>query len=61
MRQFVKPYKLYLFGSLFFNLFSAILNVFSFISIIPMLQLLFGIDQNKYEFIPWGADRKSVV
>ena len=60
MRQFVKPYKLYLFGSLFFNLFSAILNVFSFISIIPMLQLLFGIDQNKYEFIPWGAAGMSI-
>ena len=52
MRLYVKPYKLYLVGSLIFNLLSAILNVFSFISIIPMLQMLFGIDQNRYEFIP---------
>ncbi|EJX07137.1 lipid A export ATP-binding/permease protein MsbA [gut metagenome] len=55
MRQYVKPYRLYLVGSLFFNLLSAVLNVFSFISVIPMLQMLFGIDQNRYEFIPWSA------
>ncbi len=55
MRKYVSPYKAYLAGSLFFNLLSALLNVFSFISVIPMLQLLFGIDQNRYEFIPWEA------
>ena len=55
MRQFVTPYKGYLVGSLVFNLLSAVLNVFSFVSIIPMLQMLFGIDQNRYEFIPWSA------
>ena len=54
LRQYVKPYKSYMAGSLLFNLLSALLNVFSFISIIPMLQLLFGIDQNRYEFIPWS-------
>ncbi len=60
MRQFVIPYKGYLVGSLIFNLLSAILNVFSFVSIIPMLQMLFGIDQNKYEFIPWSAAGMSM-
>lgn len=55
MRQFVTPYKGYLIGSLVFNLLSAILNVFSFISIIPMLQMLFGIDKHKYDFIPWDT------
>lgn len=60
MRQFVTPYKGYLVGSLVFNLLSAILNVFSFVSIIPMLQMLFGIDQNKYEFIPWSAAGMSL-
>lgn len=60
MRQYVKPYKAYLAGSLVFNLLSAVLNVFSFISIIPMLQLLFGIDQNRYEFIPWSAAGMSL-
>ena len=55
MRQYVAPYKSYLFGGLVFNVLSAVLNVFSFISIIPMLQLLFGIDKQQYEFIPWDA------
>lgn len=59
-RQYVKPYKSYMAGSLLFNLLSALLNVFSFISIIPMLQLLFGIDQNRYEFIPWSAAGMSM-
>lgn len=60
MRQFVTPYKGYLVGSLVFNLLSAVLNVFSFVSIIPMLQMLFGIDQNRYEFIPWTAAGMSM-
>lgn len=60
MAQYVKPYKTYLFGSLLFNLLSAILNVFSFLTIIPMLQMLFGIDQNRYEFIPWSATGMSL-
>ena len=60
MKQLVRPYKLYLIGSLVFNLLSALLNIFSFISIIPMLQLLFGIDQNRYEYIPWSAAGISI-
>ena len=55
MRHYVRPYKAYLVGSLVFNLLSAVLNVFSFVSLIPMLQLLFGIDRHHYEFIPWDA------
>ena len=55
MRQYVAPYKYYLCGGLVFNVLSAVLNVFSFVSIIPMLQLLFGIDKQQYGFIPWDA------
>ena len=56
MSRFVAPYKRYLFGSLFFNLLSAILNVFSFMSLIPMLQLLFNMDNMRYSFIPWESE-----
>ncbi len=62
--RYVFPYKRYLAGSLLFNILSAVLNVFSFVSLIPMLQLLFGIDTQKYEFIPWdaaGVGMKDIV
>ena len=60
MRQYVAPYKKYLFGSLFFNLLSAILNVFSFASIIPMLNLLFKVDTTVYHFMPWDTAGASI-
>lgn len=60
MRQYVKPYRLYLVGSLVFNLLSAVLNVFSFVTLIPMLQLLFGIDKQHYEFIAWSTEGMSM-
>lgn len=60
IRQYVAPYKKYLVGGLFFNVLSAVLNVFSFVSIIPMLQLLFGIDTTKYAFIPWDTAGMSI-
>ena len=39
--RFVPPYKRYLAWSVFFNILSAILNVFSFATLIPMLSILF--------------------
>lgn len=59
MRHYVAPYKKYLFGSLFFNLLSAVLNVFSFASLIPMLNLLFKLDTTTYTFIAWDATGHS--
>lgn len=63
MKCYITPYKGYLFGSLFFNLLSAILNVFSFMSLIPMLQLLFGIDKKEYHFMAWhsAGSMKDIV
>ncbi|MCH5181565.1 MAG: ABC transporter ATP-binding protein [Prevotellaceae bacterium] len=54
MGHFVAPYKKYLAGSLVFNLLSAVLNVFSFLSLIPMLQMLFGMDGRTYAFMDWS-------
>lgn len=45
LRTYVAPYKAYLIGSLVFNLLSAVLNVFSFVSLIPMLNLLFEVEK----------------
>jgi len=55
LRRFVPPYKKYLIGALFLNLLSALLNIFSFTLIIPILQILFKMDSKVYEFIPWNA------
>ena len=56
MKRFVAPYKRYLVGAIFMNVFSAIFNIFSFTLIIPILQILFKINDKVYEFIPWDAD-----
>ena len=42
IKRFVPPYKKYLVWSVVFNLISAILNIFSFAAIIPILQILFN-------------------
>ena len=41
LRRFVPPYKRYLVWSVVFNILSAVLNIFSFMAIIPILQILF--------------------
>lgn len=41
LRRFVPPYKKYLVLTVVFNILSAILNIFSFMAIIPILQILF--------------------
>ena len=42
--RFVPPYKKYLALSIVFNVMSAVLNIFSFAAIIPILQILFKTD-----------------
>ena len=66
LKRFVPPYKKYLVLSLVFTFLSAILNVFSFMVIIPILQILFKItDTSGVEFIPWSemssGNMKEVV
>lgn len=56
MRRFVSPYKKYLGWAVLLNLLSAVFNIFSFTLLIPILQILFKIDQRIYNFIPWGSD-----
>ena len=54
MRRYVAPYKRYMIGSLIFNLLSAVLSVFSFASLIPMLNLLFKVDKTVYGRTSWS-------
>jgi len=58
LRRFVPPYKHYLVWSVVFNILSAILNIFSFMAIIPILQILFqtGDENIPQQLIPWSWD-----
>lgn len=60
MRRFVPPYKKYVVWALFLNLLSAVLNIFSFMTLIPILQILFKMDKNVYTFIPWESTTESL-
>ena len=53
LKRFAAPYKKYLAGSLLLNLLSAVFNIFSFALLIPILNILFKLDNTVYEFIPW--------
>ncbi|MBO5866156.1 MAG: ABC transporter ATP-binding protein [Bacteroidaceae bacterium] len=56
LKRFVPPYKKYLILSVFFTLLSAVLNVFSFMVLIPILQILFKVSEPvQVEFIAWSA------
>lgn len=44
LRRFIPPYKKYLALSVLFNILSAVLNIFSFATLIPMLSILFQTD-----------------
>lgn len=55
LRRFVPPYKRFLGLSILFNILSAILNIFSFAALIPILQILFQVDGGirANELMPW--------
>lgn len=55
LRRFVPPYKKYLILNIFFNILAAILTLFSFALIIPILEMLFKIKEATYEFMPVGS------
>ena len=52
LRRFVRPYRRNLVGSVVYNLLSAILNVFSFALVVPILRILFKIDTEVYVYTP---------
>ncbi len=62
LRRFVPPYKRYLALNILFNLLSAVLTIFSFALIIPILEMLFKIREATYDYMPLGsASLKDVV
>ncbi|MDR1557841.1 MAG: ABC transporter ATP-binding protein/permease [Tannerellaceae bacterium] len=53
LRRFIPPYKRYLILNIFLNVLSAVLNLFSFALIIPILNILFKTDEVVYTSIDW--------
>ena len=52
LRRFVAPYRWLVALNIFFNVLSTILSLFSFATIIPVLQLLFGLSTAEATYIP---------
>ncbi len=55
LRRFVPPYKKQLALNILFNILAALLTLFSFALIIPILEMLFGINTATYSYTPWGS------
>ena len=53
LRRFVPPYKKFMVWNVIFNVLSAILNLFSFALIIPILNILFKISDETYAYTDW--------
>jgi len=55
IKRFIPPYKRQVGLNIFFNILSAFLNVFSFALIIPILEILFRVDKEVYEYMPMSS------
>ena len=63
LKRFVPPYKKYLALTVLFNILSALLNIFSFAAIIPILQILFKTESAApvTQLMAWDWDNAKVV
>lgn len=63
MARYLKPYRRYLAWSVVLNFFSQWMNVFSFVVLIPILNILFQIDTTVYEYkeVDWAHLNKDII
>jgi len=64
LRRFIPPYRKYLILSVVFNILSAVLNIFSFATLVPMLNILFqtGQTEKAVTLMEWDwADVQDVL
>ena len=59
--RFVPPYKKQLLLNVLFNILTAFLTLFSFALIIPILEMLFGLNTQTYAFMDWGSGKVNEV
>lgn len=53
--KLLAPYKKYVVGTLAMNVLAALFNVVSFTLLLPILQILFRVNNDVYEFMPWDT------
>ncbi|MDR2385333.1 MAG: ABC transporter ATP-binding protein/permease [Tannerella sp.] len=53
LKRFVLPYKKHLAFNIVFNILSALLNIFQFALVIPILEILFKINDRVYSYMEW--------
>ena len=64
LKRFLPPYKKYLALTIVFNILSAVLNIFSFAALIPILRILFRTEGTgtATQLMPWSFDNlKDVI
>ena len=61
LQRFVPPYKKYIALNVLFNLLTAFLTLFSFALIIPILEMLFGLNTQTYSYMEWGSGKIDAV
>ena len=54
LRRFVPPYRSYVIWVFVLNILATIFSLFSFATIIPILQILFGMETGSHAYIAWG-------
>lgn len=53
IRRFLPKYKWYVVANILLNILSTLFNLFSFASIIPILQILFGLSTERHALMAW--------
>jgi len=61
MARYLKPYRKYLGWSVALNFLSQWMNVFSFMVLIPILNILFKIDQATYTYQPFKWNKDVII
>ena len=63
MGPYFKPYKGYIIGTFTLNILTAIFNVFSFTLLVPILHILFNIEDKVYAYMPFseGSNIKETI
>ncbi len=55
LKRFVPPYRKYLILNIIFNILAAVLTLFSFAVIMPILEMLFKVKEAHYSYMPLGS------